>query len=84
MTSLAHTFVWRFFAFFLFFPTEPVLHLSREKANLYLYLCDLLCNLVVQHVFDTHRFVHDKKLVIRVATLLSTRDKHLKFGEFGY
>lgn len=60
--------------------TQPVLHLSREKANLYLYLCDLLCNLVVQHIFDTHRFIHEKRLVTRIATLFRVKDKHLRFA----
>ncbi|TDL29640.1 DUF625-domain-containing protein [Rickenella mellea] len=56
---------------------ELTLNLSREKANLYLYLCDLLCSFTLQHSFRSHFYVLSSNIAARVASLLSVRDKHL-------
>ncbi|KAI5119593.1 hypothetical protein M0805_005763 [Coniferiporia weirii] len=50
---------------------------SRERSNLYLYLCDLLCSFAIQHSFRSFFFILSSNVVSRVATLLSVRDKHL-------
>lgn len=57
---------------------EPVLKLSRERTNLFLYLCDLLCNLAQYHIFRSHLYMLSSNVSTRVATLLSARDKHLR------
>ncbi|KAH8118659.1 DUF625-domain-containing protein [Phellopilus nigrolimitatus] len=54
-------------------PFKP----SRERGNLYLYLCDLLCSFAIQHSFRSYFFVLSSNIVSRVASLLSIRDKHL-------
>lgn len=59
---------------------DPILPLTREKTNLYLYLCDLLCNFAQQHSFRSHFFVLSSNVSPRVASLLSARDKHLRLG----
>lgn len=55
---------------------------SRERGNLYLYLCDLLCSFLVQHSSRCYSFVLLSNVVPRIASLLSVRDKHLCLGEF--
>ncbi|KAH7916787.1 component of IIS longevity pathway SMK-1-domain-containing protein [Hygrophoropsis aurantiaca] len=62
----------------------PILKLSREKTNLYLYLCDLLCNFVQQHAFRIHFYILASNISARVATLLSVRDKHLRLAAFRF
>jgi protein phosphatase 4 regulatory subunit 3 len=62
--------------------SEPLLILTRETTNLYLYLCDLLCNFALQHSFRSHFFILSSNIAARVASLLKTRDKHLRHGEF--
>ncbi|KAH7931318.1 DUF625-domain-containing protein [Leucogyrophana mollusca] len=64
--------------------TEPILRLSREKTNLYLYLCDLLCNFAQQHAFRIHFYMLSSNISARVATLLSARDKHLRLAAFRF
>ncbi|KIJ69852.1 hypothetical protein HYDPIDRAFT_104481 [Hydnomerulius pinastri MD-312] len=64
--------------------TEPVLRLSREKTNLYLYLSDLLCNFAQQHAFRSHFYMLSSNISARVATLLSARDKHLRLAAFRF
>jgi protein phosphatase-4 regulatory subunit 3 len=61
---------------------EPLFILSREKTNLYLYLCDLLCNFALQHSFRSHFYILSSNIAIRVSSLLRTRDKHLRLGRF--
>lgn len=57
-------------------PLSP----SRERGNLYLYLCDLLCSFAVQHSFRSFFFILGSNVVSRVASLLNVRDKHLSLG----
>jgi protein phosphatase-4 regulatory subunit 3 len=59
---------------------DPVLKLSREKTNLFLYLSDLLCNFAQQHAFRSHFYMLSSNISARVATILSSRDKHLRLG----
>jgi protein phosphatase-4 regulatory subunit 3 len=60
--------------------TEPVFFLTRERTNLYLHLCELLCSFVLQHSFRSHFYVLTSNVATRVATLLRARDKHLRLG----
>ena len=62
---------------FLDAPFTP----SRERGNVYLYLCDLLCSFATQHSFRSYFFVIKSNVVSRVASLLSVRDKHLCLGK---
>ncbi|KAL4076285.1 component of IIS longevity pathway SMK-1-domain-containing protein [Scleroderma citrinum] len=64
--------------------TEPVLKLSRERTNLFLYLCDLLCNFAQHHTFRSHLYMLSSSVSTRVATLLSARDKHLRLSAFRF
>ncbi|KIJ20439.1 hypothetical protein PAXINDRAFT_166491 [Paxillus involutus ATCC 200175] len=64
--------------------TEPVLRLSREKTNLFLYLSDLLCNFAQQHAFRSHFYMLSSNISARVATLMSARDKHLRLAAFRF
>ncbi|KAG6334864.1 hypothetical protein ID866_4224 [Astraeus odoratus] len=63
---------------------EPALKLSRERTNLFLYLCDLLCTFAQQHAFRSHLYMLSSNISIRVATLLSARDKHLRLSAFRF
>ncbi|KLO19930.1 DUF625-domain-containing protein [Schizopora paradoxa] len=56
---------------------SPPLNPSREKGNLYLYLCDLLCSFATQHSFRSFFFILSSKISARIASLLNVRDKHL-------
>ncbi|KAF9226763.1 DUF625-domain-containing protein [Gyrodon lividus] len=64
--------------------TEPVLRLSREKTNLFLYLSDLLCNFAQQHAFRSHFYMLSSNISARMATLMSARDKHLRLAAFRF
>ncbi|KAF9238811.1 component of IIS longevity pathway SMK-1-domain-containing protein [Melanogaster broomeanus] len=64
--------------------TEPVLRLSRERTNLFLYLSDLLCNFAQQHAFRSHFYMLSSNISTRVATLMSARDKHLRLAAFRF
>ncbi|TFK43836.1 component of IIS longevity pathway SMK-1-domain-containing protein [Crucibulum laeve] len=61
---------------------EPILHLTREETNRYVYLCDLLYNFVAQHHFRSHFYVMSSNVVSRAASLLKVRDKHLRHSAF--
>ncbi|EJD01533.1 DUF625-domain-containing protein [Fomitiporia mediterranea MF3/22] len=50
---------------------------SRERGNLYLYLCDLLCSFAIQHSFRIYFFILSSNVFSRIASLLSVKDKHL-------
>jgi protein phosphatase-4 regulatory subunit 3 len=54
--------------------------LAREKTNLYLSLCDLLSIFALQHTFRSHFFMLTSSISSHVATLLSSKDKHLRLG----
>ncbi|CCM03359.1 uncharacterized protein FIBRA_05488 [Fibroporia radiculosa] len=64
--------------------TDSPISFSREKANLYLYLCDLLSSFTVQHSFRSHFFILSSNHAPRIASLLSTRDKHLRLAAFRF
>ncbi|KAG1782983.1 component of IIS longevity pathway SMK-1-domain-containing protein [Suillus placidus] len=64
--------------------TEPVLRLSREKTNLYLYLCDLVCNFAQQHGFRIHFSMLSSHISTRMASFLKARDKHLRLAAFRF
>ena len=55
--------------------------LAREKTNLYLSLCDLLSIFALQHSFRSHFFALTSNISSHVATLLSSKDKHLRLGQ---
>ncbi|KAI6024484.1 component of IIS longevity pathway SMK-1-domain-containing protein [Pisolithus marmoratus] len=63
---------------------EPILKLSREKTNLFLYLCDLMCIFAQQHTFRSHFYMLSSNISTRVAILLSARDKHLRLSAFRF
>jgi protein phosphatase-4 regulatory subunit 3 len=63
---------------------EPVLRLSREKTNLYLYLCDLVCNFAQQHGFRIHFSMLSSQISARMASFLKARDKHLRLAAFRF
>lgn len=54
--------------------------MSRERANLFLYLCDLLSTFTLQHSFRSHFYILSSNVAIHVASLLGARDKHLRLG----
>ncbi len=58
--------------------TEPVLVLTREETNRFVYLCDLLYNFLQQHNFRSSFYVLSTGLMTRLATLLKSKDKHLR------
>jgi len=68
---------------FLLCP-DPVLPLTREQTNRYVYLCDLLYNFTLQHQHRSVFFVMSTNIVLRVATLLKAKDKHLRHGELTF
>ena len=59
---------------------EPRITMSRERTNLFLYLCDLLSVFTLQHSFRSHFFILSSNIATRVASLLTARDKHLRLG----
>ncbi|KAF9478406.1 DUF625-domain-containing protein [Pholiota conissans] len=61
---------------------EPVLPLSREETNRFVYLCDLLHNFLQQHQFRSHFYVMSSDILSRVATLFKVKDKHLRHAAF--
>lgn len=58
--------------------------LSRERINLFVYQCDLLCQFYKQYSFRAHFAVLGNGLMQRVATLLESKDKHLKVAAFRF
>ncbi|OSD04439.1 DUF625-domain-containing protein [Trametes coccinea BRFM310] len=64
--------------------SEPSLALSRERTNLLLYLCDLLSNFALQHSFRSHFFILSSNVAPRVASLLRSKDKHLRLAAFRF
>lgn len=73
-----------FFSAVRFELPEPTLSLSRERTNVYLYLCDLLAIFTLQHSFRSHFFILSSNISPRVASLLGAKDKHLRLGTFSY
>ncbi|KAI0650842.1 DUF625-domain-containing protein [Trametes meyenii] len=64
--------------------TDSSLVLTREKTNLLLYLCDLLSNFTLQHSFRSHFFILSSNIAARVASLLRSKDKHLRLAAFRF
>ncbi|EJD53799.1 DUF625-domain-containing protein [Auricularia subglabra TFB-10046 SS5] len=74
----------------LFRPLEDVpefkstsvatLKFTKDQANLFLYLCDLLSAFILQHSFRSQIFLFTSKLHLRVATLLRAKDKHVRLA----
>ncbi|KAI0677650.1 DUF625-domain-containing protein [Trametes maxima] len=64
--------------------TDSSLVLTREKTNLLLYLCDLLSNFTPQHSFRSHFFILSSNIAPRVASLLRSKDKHLRLAAFRF
>ena len=62
--------------------SEGLLVTSRERTNLYLQLCELLANFIIQHSFRSHFYVISSSIAGHVATLLNARDKHLRLAAF--
>jgi len=62
--------------------TEPIFPLTREQTNRFMYLCDLLYGFCLQHNFRSHFYVMSSNILVRVATLLKARDKHLRHAAF--
>ncbi|KAG1723617.1 hypothetical protein EDB19DRAFT_1951949, partial [Suillus lakei] len=62
--------------------TEPVLRLSHKKTNLYLYLCNLVCNFAQQHGFRIHFSMLSSQISARMASFLKAWDKHLHLSAF--
>ncbi|KAL0580514.1 Platinum sensitivity protein [Marasmius crinis-equi] len=63
---------------------EPVLRLSREEANRYVLLCELLYNFTQQHQFRSHFYILSSAVVLRIATLFKSKDKHLRHAAFRF
>lgn len=64
--------------------SDSSLTMSRERANLFLYLCDLLSTFTLQHSFRSHFYILSSNVAIHVASLLGARDKHLRLAAFRF
>ncbi|KAJ7068766.1 component of IIS longevity pathway SMK-1-domain-containing protein [Mycena amicta] len=62
--------------------TDPILSLTREEANRFTYLCDLLYNFISGHNFRGYFYVASSQILSRVPTLFKARDKHLQHAAF--
>ncbi|KAJ3719446.1 component of IIS longevity pathway SMK-1-domain-containing protein [Lentinula raphanica] len=62
--------------------TEPVYPLTREQTNRYVYLCDLLYNFCLQHQFRSNFYILSTNVVLKVASLLKAKEKHLRHAAF--
>ncbi|KAN0131375.1 DUF625 domain containing protein [Lactarius tabidus] len=61
-------------------PSDSNIILTREKTNLYLSLCDLLSTFALQHTFRSHFYMLTSGISSHVATLLFSKDKHLRLA----
>ncbi|KDR84068.1 hypothetical protein GALMADRAFT_236708 [Galerina marginata CBS 339.88] len=61
---------------------EPLLPLTREETNRFVYLCDLIHNCIQQHSFRSHFHFMSSDILSRVATLFKAKDKHLRHSAF--
>ncbi|KAJ8087026.1 Platinum sensitivity protein [Marasmius tenuissimus] len=64
--------------------TEPILRLTREETNRYVLLCELLYNFTHQHQFRSHFYILSTAVVLRIATLFKSKDKHLRHASFRF
>ncbi|KIK67617.1 hypothetical protein GYMLUDRAFT_36354 [Collybiopsis luxurians FD-317 M1] len=62
--------------------TESIYPLTREQTNRYVYLCDMLYNFSLQHQFRSHFYLLSSNVVLRLATLLKAKEKHLRHAAF--
>ena len=62
--------------------TEPSLTISRERTNLLLHVCELLSCFAMQNSFRSHFYILSSNIVVRIASLLRAKDKHVRLGEF--
>ncbi|KAF7294291.1 SMK-1 domain-containing protein [Mycena chlorophos] len=62
--------------------TDPIHSLTREEANRFTYLCDLLYNFISAHNFRGYFYVASSQILSRVPTLFRARDKHLQHAAF--
>jgi protein phosphatase 4 regulatory subunit 3 len=76
----AETLTPSFVMFTLTSPEERTLPLTREETNRYVYLCDLFHNFISQHSFRSHFYMMSSNIMVRVASLLKAKDKHLRHG----
>lgn len=60
---------------------ERILPLTREETNRYVHLCDLFYNFTAQHHFRSHFYLMSNNILVRVASLLKAKDKHLRHGK---
>ncbi|KAF9266258.1 DUF625-domain-containing protein [Marasmius fiardii PR-910] len=63
---------------------EPVLPLTREQTNRYVLLCELLYNFTHQHQFRSHFYILSTAVVLKIATLFKSKDKHLRHASFRF
>ncbi|KAG7097393.1 hypothetical protein E1B28_004743 [Marasmius oreades] len=63
---------------------EPILPLTREQTNRYVLLCELLYNFTHQHQFRSHFYILSTAVVLRIATLFKSKDKHLRHASFRF
>ncbi|KAL1922571.1 uncharacterized protein VTP21DRAFT_10110 [Calcarisporiella thermophila] len=57
-----------------------VLKLSRDQATQAFHLCELLSFMIRQHTFRSKYFILSSNLLLKVALLLRSREKHLKLA----
>ncbi|KAJ3849444.1 component of IIS longevity pathway SMK-1-domain-containing protein [Lentinula lateritia] len=62
--------------------TESIYPLTREQTNRYVYLCDMLYNFSLQHQFRSHFYILSTNVVLKVASLLKAKEKHLRHAAF--
>ncbi|GAW00817.1 duf625 domain protein [Lentinula edodes] len=62
--------------------TELIYPLTREQTNRYVYLCDMLYNFSLQHQFRSHFYILSTNVVLKVASLLKAKEKHLRHAAF--
>ncbi|KAJ4479126.1 component of IIS longevity pathway SMK-1-domain-containing protein [Lentinula aciculospora] len=62
--------------------TESIYPLTREQTNRYVYLCDMLYNFSLQHQYRSHFYTLSTNVVLKIATLLKAKEKHLRHAAF--
>ncbi|KAJ3997780.1 component of IIS longevity pathway SMK-1-domain-containing protein [Lentinula boryana] len=62
--------------------TDSIHPLAREQTNRYVYLCDMLYNFSLQHQFRSHFYILSTNVVLKIASLLKAKEKHLRHAAF--
>ncbi|KAJ3985763.1 component of IIS longevity pathway SMK-1-domain-containing protein [Lentinula detonsa] len=62
--------------------TDSIYPLAREQTNRYVYLCDMLYNFSLQHQFRSHFYILSTNVVLKIASLLKAKEKHLRHAAF--